>query len=79
MINSIIAVGNSLLGQSYRPVAGFEAFDEDELPSTSDVTFVVAQYLEEIRRFRTDHIVYDRGRNVYLLGGKPSEVSATRS
>ena len=79
MINSIIAVGNDLLGESYKPVAGFEKFDEDELPSTSDVAFVVAQYLEEIGRFRTDHIVYDRSQRVYLLGGKPSEIRAPRN
>ena len=76
MINSVIAVANKLLGESYRPVAGFEQFDEDVVPSTSDVTFVVAQYLEEIGRFRTDHVVYDRGRDVYLLCGEPSDIRA---
>ena len=77
MINSIIVVANGLLGDSYKPLAGFEEFDEDDMPSTSDVVFVVAQYLEEIGRFRSDNIV-GRGRGrVYLLAGEPSNVPAT--
>ena len=76
MINSIVLEANRLLGESYKPVAGFDAFDEDDLPSTSDVAFVVAQYLQEIARFRSDHVVYDRGRDVYLLEGEPSDIRA---
>lgn len=75
-INSIIVVANRLLGDSYRPIAGFEEFDEDDMPSTSDVVFVVAQYLEEIGRFRSDHIVNDGPRRVYLLAGEPSDIRA---
>ena len=77
MINSIIVVANGLLGDSYTPLAGFEKFDEDDSPSTSDVAFVVAQYLEEIERFRSDHIVVHGMKRVYLLSGKPSDIRAT--
>ena len=76
MINSIIAVANKLLGDSYKPVAGFEQFDEDVVPSTSDVAFVVAQYLEEIGRFRSDHTVRHRHQLVYVLCGEPSDIRA---
>ena len=78
MINTIIVVANSLLGSSYTPLEGFEKFHEDDLPSTSDVTFVIAQYLKEIERFRSDHIVIHHYKPVYLLSGKPSDVPATR-
>ena len=76
MINSIIVVANGLLGDSYTPLAGFEKFDEDDLPSTSDVAFVVAQYLEEIERFRSAHIVGRGLKRVYVLSGKPSDIPA---
>ena len=76
MINSIVAVANKLLGDSYKPVAGFEQFDEDAVPSTSDVAFVIAQYLQELERFRSDHI-YGTGFNrVYVLSGEPSDIRA---
>ena len=78
MINSIVAVANKLLGDSYEPVAGFEQFDEDAVPTTSDVAFVVAQYLEEIGRFRSDHIVRHHHQLVYVLCGKPSDIRAIR-
>ena len=76
VINAILLEANRLLGEPYKPVAGFEAFDEDDLPSTSDVAFVVAQYLQETGRFRSDHVVYDFGREVYLLDGEPSDIRA---
>lgn len=78
MINSIIVVANALLGDSYTPLAGFDKFDEDDLPSTSDVAFVVAQYLEEIERLRSDHIVVDDYTRVYVLSGKPSGIPVSK-
>ena len=76
LINSILKAANGLLGESYRPLSGFEEFDEDDLPSTSDVAFVVAQYMEEIGRFRSAHIVFNDFKHVYVLSGKPSNISA---
>ncbi|WP_417514209.1 hypothetical protein [Minwuia sp.] len=76
MINKVIASANSVLGSEYRPFDDFEAFDVDELPSNSDVVFVIAQYLEEIERFRTDNIVNHDYKWVYLIEGKPSEILA---
>jgi hypothetical protein len=76
MINKIIASANNALGPSYRPFDDFEAFDIDELPSNSDVVFVIAQYLEEIERYRTDNVVYHDYKWVYLVDGKPSEILA---
>ena len=76
LINSILKAANGLLGESYRPLAGFEQFEEDDLPSTSDVTFVVAQYMEEIGRFRLVHIVLHDYKRVYVLSGRPSDINA---
>ena len=76
MINGVIAIANDVLGKSYTPVEGFEAFDEDDVPSTSDVVFVVAQYLEESERFRMDNVVENDYKDVYVLDGKPSRILA---
>jgi len=78
LINTIIVVANGFLGSSYTPLEGFEKFDEDDSPSTSDVAFVIAQYLEEIERFRADHIVVHHSRRVYVLSGEPSSIPAPR-
>lgn len=56
LINSTIQQFNSLL-PDYRPFADFSEFSDDELPSNSDVSFVLAQYLECAEKFRADHVV----------------------
>ena len=76
MINKVIEIANSVLGRDYKPIDGFDQFDDDDVPSTSDVVFVIAQYMEEIERFRTDHVVKHDYKWVYVLGGRPSNVLA---
>ena len=76
MINSVMQSANSVLGKKYKPIDGFEQFDEDDVPSTSDVVFVVAQYLEEIERFRADNVVKYDFQWVYILNEKPSSILA---
>ncbi|MDJ0950829.1 MAG: hypothetical protein QNJ94_18105 [Alphaproteobacteria bacterium] len=55
-VNSTLANANDFLGTDYRPLDGFDQFDADELPTNSDVTFILASYLEEIERLRADNI-----------------------
>ena len=78
MTNKVIEAANSVLGKDYKPIDEFDRFDEDEVPSTSDVVFVVAQYMEEIERFRTNHVVYHEYKWVYILDGSPSKVLADK-
>ena len=77
MINSVIEVANDLLGEEYIPMKEFARFEDDDVPSTSDVVFVVAQYIGEIERFRAAHIVQNLEYQwVYVVDGKPSNVLA---
>ena len=76
MINMVIETANEILGNEYVPLQGFDKFDDDNVPSTSDVVFVVAQYIEEIERCRKDHVVYHDHKEVYVLNGKPSTILA---
>jgi len=56
LINSVVAEANDVLGETYRPFDTFESFDENELPSNSDVTFILAQYLNCLEKLRADNI-----------------------
>lgn len=76
MINSVLRTANSVLGVKYNPIDKFSEFDVDDVPSNSDVAFVVAQYLVEIERFRTDSVIYSDFNWVYLINGKPSTILA---
>lgn len=57
LINTVLERCNKLLGDKYKPFSDFSTLSEDDLPSNSDVSFIVAHYLECTEKFRADHIV----------------------
>lgn len=57
LINKVLEMGNGVLGEGYKPFDDFDVFDSDDAPTTSDVTMVLAQYIEEVERFRSDNVV----------------------
>jgi len=54
LVNGALIAANEILGDGYQPVEGFVQFDVDDVPSNSDATLVLALYLEELERFRSD-------------------------
>lgn len=68
-INDIILNANKILGEIYRPFDTFEKFDVDELPTNSDVTFILSQYLNCFEKMRADNIsrkqTYDGNKYIY--------------
>lgn len=56
MINEIISDANDILGDTYKPLSYFEKFDDDDLPTNSDVSFVLSQYLSCFEKLRADNI-----------------------
>jgi len=73
LINKSLAFGKEVLGQDYLPIDDFEAFDIDDVPSNSDVTTVLAQYIEEAERYRGSHIQQVNARFYYVLKGKTTD------
>ena len=43
LINGLLQAGNDLLKGEYKPLAGFDQFDEDDVPTNSDIAVVLAQ------------------------------------
>lgn len=76
LINKVLASANDVLGPSYRPFDDFAQFDVDDLPTTSDVTVVISQYMEEAERYRSDNVVLDRGWK-YVIDGRSSNIEAS--
>jgi hypothetical protein len=76
LINKILVSANLVLGPSYKPVDGFVEFDFDDAPTSSDVTMMLGQYLEEIERFRSDNVTNDFRGWWYLVNGKMSNIHA---
>ena len=74
LVNTIIVEANELLGDGYRPFSDFTTFDKDDVPSNSDVTFILAQYLEEIERMRADNITAHGGMWFYDLDDSDEDI-----
>jgi len=55
-INRTLKSCNAFLGKKYKPFAEFEDFNADDVPSNSDVTFIVSQYMQASEKFRADNI-----------------------
>jgi hypothetical protein len=57
-INRFLEKANETLGDDYA-LESFTQFDVDEVPTNSDVLFVLAQYTDALHRFRRGHTTYD--------------------
>jgi len=81
-INEIISSSNELLGNTYKPLDSFEQFEEDDLPSNSDVTFILTQYINCFEKMRADNIMrekrYDGNKYFYewywVIGNEVSNI-----
>lgn len=58
-VNITLLAANAAMGSNYRPFKDFVSFEDDDLPSNSDVTMIISQYLEELERLRSDNIKHD--------------------
>jgi hypothetical protein len=67
-VNATLVQANAFLGPKRRPFADFESFSTEELPSNSDVTFIVSQYIECAEKFRADNIFRWQGHWFWKIG-----------
>jgi hypothetical protein len=58
LVNSVLQEANKLLGATYKPFSDFSAFEQDALPSNSDVGFIISQYINCMEKLRSDNIFY---------------------
>src|ERR1700752_2317712 len=59
IVNQAIDDANGVLGKEFLPIRGFTQFTDEELPSHSDVSMVLAQYLEALEVLRCRNIKQD--------------------
>lgn len=79
LINAILNAANTVLGDDYRPFGDFTQFESDDVPSNSDVTVVLSQYMEEVERFRSDNVSQNHEYQwVYIVDGTESEIPSGR-
>jgi hypothetical protein len=69
LVNACLMQCNELFGNRYRPFQDFGVFSTDELPSNSDVTLILSQYIECAEKFRSDNIGVVNGNWRWLIPG----------
>lgn len=55
-VNRILVDANKLLGDSYKPFDDFEIFEDDDMPTNSDVGMMLTQYLNCFEKLRSDNV-----------------------
>jgi hypothetical protein len=77
-VNLALQEANNLLGAKYKPFGDFEKFDDEDLPTNSDVTMMLGQYLSCIEKLRADNIQMRHGNWYWLANGKESDIRTSR-
>jgi hypothetical protein len=78
LVNKVISAGNTVLPEGYRPFEGFEQFDSDDMPTNSDVTMILTQYIEQSERYRSDNVMYEDHEWVYKVNSRASDIAAAK-
>ena len=66
-INKTLEETNTLLTDKHRPFNDFSVFEEDDLPSNSDVVFILSQYAEAVDLYRSKHVAMKAGNWCYVV------------
>ena len=72
-VNATLAECNGLLGRRYRPFPEFEEFSSEDMPSNSDVTFILSQYIACAEAFRATNVYAAYGRWYWNIEGGDRE------
>lgn len=73
-VNQILEESNSVLGLDYKPFSDFEKFDEDSIPTNSDVTLILSQYLSCLEKLRADNVKKGFDKWYWVIDGETSTV-----
>ena len=73
-INRVIEEANGLLKEEYKPFTDFDFFGEDDVPTNSDVSMIIAQYLNCLEKLRSDNIGIYHGSWCWVIDGRQTDI-----
>jgi hypothetical protein len=65
-INEKIGEANAILTGEFKPFKDFNQFEEDNLPTNSDVVMILSQYLDCLEAWRSAHVEFSRTDHSWL-------------
>jgi hypothetical protein len=77
-VNQLLLEINALLNDEYKPFTEFIKFEEDDLPTNSDVVLMLSQYLNCMEKLRDDNIALDdEGDWCWVINKKMSDIQTS--
>lgn len=75
-VNQTIEEANKILGKKNKPFNDFDKFDDNDLPTNSDVTMILGQYLNCMEKLRADNVVRNSYNNswYWMIDKKESTI-----
>ena len=73
-VNTTLKNCNTFLCKKYKPFDDFNQFNIDDVPSNSDLTFIIAQYMQATEKFRWDNIYEDYPEWYYRIEDSDEEI-----
>ena len=74
-VNTLLNTANKIIDDKNKPFDSFEVFDEDDLPSNSDVVLILSQYLACLKKFGKEQTQYSDYKYYWVLNGKRTNIS----
>jgi len=74
LVNQTIQEANKILHERDLPFEGFTKFDENELPTNSDIAFVLSGYLSGFEKMRSDNIRMSLGYWYWVVNNEISNI-----
>ncbi|MBE0672764.1 MAG: hypothetical protein IH588_19475 [Anaerolineales bacterium] len=75
LVNQVLETANEIIDEKNKPFADFTVFDENDLPSNSDVVLILTQYSACLQKFRKENIAMDDAHDRYwIINGKRSKI-----
>ena len=74
-VNQLVSAANEILNED-KPFNDFTSFDEDDIPTNSDVVMMLTQYLNCFEKLRTNNIIKENFNPVWywVVDGKISDI-----
>ncbi|MDR3601420.1 MAG: hypothetical protein P4L49_13225 [Desulfosporosinus sp.] len=73
-INQVLIDTNEILDNRNKPFADFDSFDEELLPTNSDVVIILSQYINCLEKFRSELIKMYGGVWYWMINGQQSDI-----
>lgn len=77
LVNLLLKTANELLVDNCKPFEDFELFEEDALPTNSDVVMILSQYIECLEKLKLKNVTRLSGDWYWMIDGKVSKIKTT--